>query len=267
MIPVILSLGAGVQSTTLALMAAAGELDAMPYCAIFADTGWEPRPVYDHLNWLEGQLPFPILRTRRPGPSLGMLVQLTAAGEAKREAVPPWYTADPLGMLPQQCSKEFKTRVVAKEIRDHLGLRPRQRGPKTPAIELWLGISTDEASRMKPSEKKYLIHTYPLVDRKITRADCLAWMHQHGYPRPPKSACVFCPWTDRGRWREMQRDRPDDWFRAIEVDQAIRTPYPGMSGTAYVNRARTPLSDIDFGMDEPEADDQFTNDCSGLCGV
>jgi hypothetical protein len=42
----ILSLGAGVQSTTLALMAAHGEIGPMPDCAIFADTQWEPRRVY-----------------------------------------------------------------------------------------------------------------------------------------------------------------------------------------------------------------------------
>jgi 3'-phosphoadenosine 5'-phosphosulfate sulfotransferase (PAPS reductase)/FAD synthetase len=46
----VLSLGAGVQSTTLALMAAHGEIEP-PHCAIFADTGWEPRAVYDHLDW------------------------------------------------------------------------------------------------------------------------------------------------------------------------------------------------------------------------
>ena len=34
----ILSLGAGVQSSTLALMAAAGEVTPMPVAAIFADT-------------------------------------------------------------------------------------------------------------------------------------------------------------------------------------------------------------------------------------
>lgn len=39
-----LSLGAGVQSTTMALMAAHGEIGPMPDCAIFADTGWEPKP-------------------------------------------------------------------------------------------------------------------------------------------------------------------------------------------------------------------------------
>lgn len=45
----VISLGAGVQSTTMALMAAAGEIGPMPDCAIFADTGWEPAAVYEHL--------------------------------------------------------------------------------------------------------------------------------------------------------------------------------------------------------------------------
>lgn len=42
----VLSLGAGVQSTTLVLMAAHGVVGPMPDCAIFADTGWEPKAVY-----------------------------------------------------------------------------------------------------------------------------------------------------------------------------------------------------------------------------
>ncbi len=62
----VLSLGAGVQSTTLALMAAHGEIGPMPDCAIFADTGWEPAAVYEHLDWLASGnvLPFPIHRVR-----------------------------------------------------------------------------------------------------------------------------------------------------------------------------------------------------------
>ncbi len=46
----VLSLGAGVQSTTLALMAAHGEIGPMPDCAIFADTGWEPLWHIDRLH-------------------------------------------------------------------------------------------------------------------------------------------------------------------------------------------------------------------------
>lgn len=47
----ILSLGAGVQSTAVALMSADGELPKIDHC-IFADTQWEPKAVYDHLDWL-----------------------------------------------------------------------------------------------------------------------------------------------------------------------------------------------------------------------
>jgi hypothetical protein len=58
----IISLGAGVQSTTMALMAAHGEITPLPHCAIFADTGAEPLGVYRDLDWLERQLPFPVHR-------------------------------------------------------------------------------------------------------------------------------------------------------------------------------------------------------------
>src|SRR3974390_579659 len=60
----IISLGAGVQSTTMALMAAHGEITPMPDCAIFADTQWEPKIVYSHLDWLcsGNVLPFPVYR-------------------------------------------------------------------------------------------------------------------------------------------------------------------------------------------------------------
>jgi 3'-phosphoadenosine 5'-phosphosulfate sulfotransferase (PAPS reductase)/FAD synthetase len=61
----VLSLGAGVQSTSLLLLAAEGGLPALD-AAIFADTGWEPRAVYEHLDRLEREVArpagIPILR-------------------------------------------------------------------------------------------------------------------------------------------------------------------------------------------------------------
>jgi 3'-phosphoadenosine 5'-phosphosulfate sulfotransferase (PAPS reductase)/FAD synthetase len=55
----VLSLGAGVQSTTLALMIEKGEIP-MVDAAIFADTGAEPKEVYTHLEWLKKQLSYPV---------------------------------------------------------------------------------------------------------------------------------------------------------------------------------------------------------------
>ena len=52
MIKQVLNLGAGVQSTTVLLMSLTGELEPLDH-VIFADTGWEPQAVYDHLGWLK----------------------------------------------------------------------------------------------------------------------------------------------------------------------------------------------------------------------
>ena len=51
----ILSLGAGVQSSTLALMATTGDIPPFDH-AIFSDTQWEPRPVYEHFARLKAEL-------------------------------------------------------------------------------------------------------------------------------------------------------------------------------------------------------------------
>ena len=60
----VLSLGAGVQSTVVALMAERG--DILPIdCAIFADTQSEPSGVYRHLDWLSGALSYPVHRVSR----------------------------------------------------------------------------------------------------------------------------------------------------------------------------------------------------------
>ena len=63
----VISLGGGVQSSVMALMAGEGAFDRTPDSAIFADTHaifadthWEPRSIYAHLDWLEGQLHFPL---------------------------------------------------------------------------------------------------------------------------------------------------------------------------------------------------------------
>ena len=46
----ILSLGAGIQSTALYLMSLNGEFEKTPSAAIFADTQWEPKEVYEHVE-------------------------------------------------------------------------------------------------------------------------------------------------------------------------------------------------------------------------
>lgn len=62
----ILSLGAGVQSSAMALMAAVGEVTPMPAFAVFADTGDEPDDVYTWLERLRQLLPFRVKIAHKP---------------------------------------------------------------------------------------------------------------------------------------------------------------------------------------------------------
>jgi hypothetical protein len=261
----IISLGAGVQPSTMALMAAHGEITPMPDCAIFADTEWEPQNVYRWLEWLVTQLPFPVLRVRRSGLNLGEFAIQTAMEDVPRGSIPPWHLDKPFGMLPIQCSKEFKTRPVQSKIRELIGLVPRQRGPKEVVVNQWLGISLDEAHRMKTCEMKFVENRYPLIEQRMSRMDCLNWMEQKGYPMPPKSSCVFCPFHADRQWVDMRDNAPDDWQKAVEFDSKIRAGYHGMTGAAYVHPQRVPLDQVIFKSDSQP--DMFGNECEGMCGV
>lgn len=254
----VLSLGAGVQSTTLALMAAAGELGNKPDCAIFADTGWEPEAVYRHLERLEQALPFPVLRVTAGNLRDDILAR--SAGQ-KRAAAVPWFMRNPdgsSGMGRRQCTSEYKLRPIQRKIVDLMGGRRLKCG-----AEVWVGISTDEAIRMKQSRVQYIVNRWPLIERRMNRNDCVQWLARNGW-NAPKSSCIGCPFHSAAQWRSLTDAEFQD---AVEVDRAIRNQ-PKMKGEQYMHRSLKPLDQVDFRTDAKMGQaDLFGNECEGLCGV
>ena len=258
----IISLGAGVQSSTMALMAAHGEIVPMPDCAIFADTGAEPKKVYKWLNYLEKNLPFRVVRVVRG--NLRDEINGWAAGINRIDARPPFFTSGG-GMLRRQCTQDFKIDPIRNQVRELIGLRKGQRGPKEISAIQWIGISTDEASRMKPSRASYIKMRWPLIEAGLSRKDCLAWMASHGYPKPAKSACTFCPYHDNSMWRDMRDNDPESWADAVAIDATIRK---GDSQRWFLHRDRVPLDQVDLRTSgEAGQADMFGNECEGVCGV
>ena len=264
-----LSLGAGVQSSTLALMIAHGELDPVD-AAIFADTQWEPRKVYDWLDWLEAEIqrcphPFPVYRVTKG--SVREAIIRKQAGE--RAAQVPWHLRMPDGkraMPRRQCTAEYKIDPLTKKTRELVGLVPRQRA-KGVLCETFIGISTDEALRMKPSQEAWKIHRWPLIEKGMARHDCLRWMERKGYPLPPKSSCIGCPYHNDHEWRAVKAD-PEAWADAVEIDQIIREPAKGMRGQQYMHRSCVPLDQVDLSASTDRGQvDMFNNECEGMCGV
>jgi hypothetical protein len=262
----ILSLGAGVQSTTLALMAAHGEIGPMPDAAIFSDVGDEPEPVYEHLRWLSSGnvLPFPVHIAGR-----GVLSSDVLSGD--KQARPPLFvrTKKGVGMLGRQCTRNYKLRPIRAKTRELLGVGPRDHVAPG-AVEAWIGISLDEVFRMKPSDVRFLVNRHPLVEKRITRRGCIEWLKANGYSIPPKSSCWHCPYQTNAQWRDKRDNRPSEWQKAVEFDRAVRAPaivkLYGAEG--FLHPSAIPLDQVDLSTDEDHGQlNLFLNDCEGLCGV
>jgi len=263
----ILSLGAGVQSSTLALMAARGDIKP-PKAAIFADTGWEPAKVYDYLEWLEEQLPFPVYKVN------GGNIRDQAKADSARFASLPFFTEGG-GMARRQCTAEFKIDPVNRKIRELVGLKKGERAKRNRIYaNVWIGITTDEAIRMKPSRLKWIEHKWPLIDKRMNRNDCLQWFIKHGYRTPPKSACIGCPYHSNASWRELRDNSPEEWADAVAFDYEMRDGYRGKKGQTvmkeklFLHRSCVPLDQVDLSTDLDRGQmSLFGNECEGMCGV
>jgi hypothetical protein len=239
----LLSLGAGVQSTTLALLAADGTLP-LPDAAIFADTGWEPAAVYEHLDRLDAVLPFPVLRVSSGNLREDML------DPDRRYAALPFYVLNPDGsdgMGRRQCTSEYKLTPIRRKVRELLGATPPdyRSVPRGRLAEQWVGFSVDEvhrANRQKDSDGvSYLTTRYPLLDLGMTRKDCERWLRIRGWSSVAKSACIGCPYHGNRAWRDLRDTRPEEWADAVAFDAAIRTSGRGTAGEQYLHRSRLPL--------------------------
>lgn len=262
-----LSLGAGVQSSTVALLIAHGEVP-MVDAAIFADTQWEPQGVYQWLDWLETQLPYPVHRVTAGSIRDSILQKQNTTGG--RVASIPWHMQMPDGshsMGRRQCTNEYKLQPLIKAKRQLLGYQPRQRIP-VGSCETLIGISTDEASRMKDSREVWNRNVFPLIDLGMSRTDCLAWMQRHGYPQPPKSSCIGCPFHSDREWRRIRDEDPDAWADAVALDEVIRQPVRGIKGQQFMHRRLLPLAQVDLSTAEERGQTNlFENECEGMCGV
>jgi len=244
----IISLGAGVQSSTMSLMAAHGEITPMPDAAIFADTQCEPGEVYDWLLWLEQQLPFPVWRVTRANLQDETLrLRISKKGREYYKLYIPTYGDN--GPMPRKCTHDFKLVPIYQKARPY---RP---------VTAWIGISLDEAWRMKEPFRKWVTNRYPLLEIPMRRSDCVRWMLKHGYPEPPRSACYFCPYHNNAEWRGLSKE---DFDKAVLFERALQKIAPG----EFLHPSRIPLDQVDFSTDEERGQlNMFNNECSGHCGV
>lgn len=254
----IISLGWGVQSWTLAAMAALGELEPVDV-ALHADTGYEATGTYGFAKrwkpWLAEH---------------GVRV-VTVANPFGDSPVDKWggyfipaftFGRHGNGQLRRQCTNRWKIEPMRRWLQANRG---------GDHIQQWIGISLDEQHRAKPSDVKYITHRWPLLEQRMSRKDCKSWLLAQGLEVPPKSSCVFCPYHNRAAWRAL-RNESADWQTALRFDEAIRDkrpPYP-----LFVHPARVPLTEVDLRTPQERGQIEFDweweteDNCPmGVCGI
>lgn len=236
----------------------------MPEAAIFADTGDEPHSVYRWLDWLEKNLPFPIHRV-----SAGVLSQAAvrirvskAGGSYVATGLPVYMSkADGgKGLGLRACTRSFKIEPIHRKMRELAG------GEN---VIQWIGISTDEAHRMKPSLNKWCVNRWPLIELQMNRRECLKWMMESGWPTPPRSACVYCPYHNDREWLRLKNDEPSEFAKAVEFEKDLQSAYSksdSMTSVPWLHKTMQPLAEVDFDPSSKEPS-LFGNECEGMCGV
>lgn len=249
----------------------------MPDCAIFADTHSEPASIYKWLDWLEEELSFPIYRVSQGNLTTKSLqvrnYQDGRPGSWVKSLIPA-HIQNPdgtKGLMGRACTYDHKIRPLVKKQRELANIK---RGQKECTLTVSLGISMDEAARrMKPSREPWAQNRFPLVELGMTREDCLDWMEAKGYPRPPRSACVYCPFHSNEEWRRLRDNEPKEFARACQFEkdlQAAAAKSTSLKGIPWLHRDMIPLEKVD--LDEKASPqlklwDDWTNECEGLCGT
>lgn len=265
-VPLIVSYGGGVNS--LAVLVGLRERQLRPDVVIFADTGGEKPSTYQHLTEVVepylSQLGFPALtRVQKRSPRTG---DRTLEAEClRRETLP----SRAFGL--SSCA--FRWKIEPQEVwLNHWEPARAAWAVGTRPIKI-LGYDASEPARARIHDDKKLCYWYPLMEWGWDRGACLSAITAAGLPRPPKSACFFCPSSTKQEVLDLQQTMPELYTRATRLEQiALRstrhtllrvrglgrkwdwTTLPGLSPEVYAQLPEAPVESctacVDEGADE-----------------
>lgn len=262
----VFSFGGGVQSTAALVLAAQGKLDCKTF--LFCNVGDDSENPGTLRYVREISMPYAkrhgielieLQRRFQRGPRKGEVE--TLYGRVMRPGsrsidIPARVYGRP---MPRKCTSDFKIKVISGWCWKH-GARPTN-----PATTM-LGISTDERLRMRnASGISYTRLAYPLVERGMSRADCLSVIARAGLPLVPKSSCWFCSFHTVSQWRDLRDHHPDLFAKACGMEPSL-TGRGTMRKPVYLTRFQMPLAQAVQGVQPSLFEDDDVCE-SGYCMV
>jgi len=253
----VLSWGGGTQSTALMLMMLDGKIKdkdgnvIKPNYIMFADTKNENEMVYSQIykvqKYVKDHYDFDIVITAknkeiRSDVEIIKMVNdglnyrssdyadlyqshvLYFQGYLKSIDVMPFWTRNKktgvVGKTPfKACTMSFKVEQIMKEIRIRENIK--RYNPRTHKINLYIGYSIDEISRVKPNPLSYCENFAPLVDIQATREDWINYVERKLGFKPISSVCNMCYANDFNRVYETYKQNSDGWAKLLYLDHVM----------------------------------------------
>lgn len=247
----ILSCGAGMQSTALALMACENAKEPGKYplvpiydLVVFCDLGKEPSWVMDQVEFIrcaceDAEIRFEILKSP--------LYEdyLRDFGKRRVVSIPFWTvgTDEKKGKMMRNCTMDYKIGLIQKFVRwEILGYRKGQRvkPEDIKAHEMHIGFSWEEKQRCKENPHKMFVNKFPLVEMGLERKDNYSYIRDVWGLITRASACTFCPFHRNYFFQHLKENEPGEYSDLVEFDEMLEREQPNTKITSklYISRSR-----------------------------
>lgn len=254
----ILSCGAGMQSTALALMSCENKVKGNIYshvpiydAVVFCDLGFEPPWVKKQVDFIKeacnnADIPFYIIESNLYADYMNDF------GKSHVSAIPFW-SVDENGKkakMMRQCTVDYKITLIEKFLRYNLlGYRKYQRlKPEDfQAHEMHIGFSYEERRRINPKElSKLFIKQYPLVDMKWERSDSYKYILEAWGLDTKASACCFCPFHKNYFFEFLRVNYKSEYEKLVKFDKLIgeMQPHTAIKSKIFISRSRKRIDDL-----------------------
>lgn len=260
----VLSCGAGMQSTALALMACENAMFAclhpgkpLPWplvpiydLVVVCDLGSEPPWVYTQIAFIakvcrKAGIPFLVLYT-------GLYEDyMENFGPARVASIPFWTIAPDgkAGKMLRVCTMDFKVAAVQTYVRRGL-LRYKYmehiRGGDLEAHELHIGFSAEERKRASKSNSNMFKNRFPLIEMGLERKDNYKYILESWGLETRASACIMCPFHSNYFFWFLKKKYPRIYLMVVAFDRMLgrRQPLSKIKSKLFISHSRKRIEDL-----------------------
>lgn len=196
-----ISFSGGVESTTMALLFG-GSADA-----IFSDTGWEHKKMYERLETVESEI-------RKVHPNFKVI----KVKNEKYESLQAYIKEQKFfpNIMARYCTRMFKIEPIDKFLKSD------------EPVELMIGLNADEGDRVgNHGLVKNVTYSYPLLENGITRAACIEILTKANLlpsfpPYMSRGGCVGCFFKTKKEFIAMRLLSPDEFNNVEKLENEVQ---------------------------------------------